>query len=160
VHEIVAEAEGDVQDETEQEMLDQLLERLQLLVEGLDEGAILIVENEQGHDYPKTRQEISNVVVQGENRLRFRYTLAPPLRVAEHRPRRQPPVPRAPSALALERAWAGPFGPPPRSGPGRIGPFSAQWTGPHRTVLRKMARAIGPPPRRSIAWRERPARAS
>src|SRR5690554_6172404 len=67
VHEIVAEAEGDVQDETEQEMLDQLLERLQLLVEGLDEGVILIVENEQGHDYPKTRQEISNVVVQGEN---------------------------------------------------------------------------------------------
>jgi hypothetical protein len=87
VHELVAEAEGDVQDETEQVMLDRLLEGLQTLVEGLEPGAILVVENEQGHDYPKTRQKISNVVVEGENRLRFNYTLAPPLRVAVHRPR-------------------------------------------------------------------------
>ncbi|MEX2465991.1 MAG: hypothetical protein WD995_03730 [Gemmatimonadota bacterium] len=87
VHELVAEAEGDVQDATEQAMLDQLLERLEGLDKGLDPGAVLVVENEPGHDHPKTRQTISNVVVAGENRLRFHYTVAPPLRVAVHRPR-------------------------------------------------------------------------
>lgn len=88
VHELVAEAEGDVQDETEQAMLDQLLHRLKELEDGLEPESILVVENEQGHDYPKTRQKISNVVIEGENRLRFHYTLAPPLRVAEYRPRK------------------------------------------------------------------------
>lgn len=88
VHELVAEAEGDVQDATEQAMLDQLLQRLRELEGELAPGSILVVENEPGHDYPKTRQKISNVVVQGENRLRFHYTLAPPLRVAEYRPRK------------------------------------------------------------------------
>lgn len=87
VHELVADAEGDVQDETEQAMLDLLLARLQALVDGLEPDAILVVENDPGHDYPKTRQKISNIVVEGENRLRFNYTLAPPLRVAIHRPR-------------------------------------------------------------------------
>lgn len=88
VHLLVAEAEGDVQDETEQAMLDRLLEDLLRLDQGLEGGAILVVENEQGHDYPKTRQKISNVVVEGENRLRFHYTVAPPLRVAEYRQRK------------------------------------------------------------------------
>lgn len=88
VHELIAEAEGDVQDETEQAMLDQLLRRLEDLDGALEPESILVVENESGHDYPKTRQKISNVVVEGENRLRFHYTLAPPLRVAEYRARK------------------------------------------------------------------------
>ena len=88
VHLLVAEAEGDVQDETEQAMLDRLLEDLLRLDQGLEDGAILVVENEQGHDYPKTRQKISNVVVEGENRPRFHYTVAPPLRVVEYRQRK------------------------------------------------------------------------
>lgn len=87
VHLLVAEAEGDVQDETEQAMLDQLLDRLRALVDALEPGAILVVENEPGHDYPKTRQKISNIVVEGVNRLWFHYTMEPPLRVAAHRPR-------------------------------------------------------------------------
>ena len=82
VHELTAEAEGPVQDETEQELLNRLEEKIQALLDGLTEGQILVVENESGHDYPKTRQKTSNVVVQGENRLHFRYSLAPALRVA------------------------------------------------------------------------------
>ncbi|MDZ7780969.1 MAG: hypothetical protein U5R14_13700 [Gemmatimonadota bacterium] len=87
VHELVSEAEGDVQDETEQVLLDRLRQQLDTLVENLDEDEVLIVENEQGHDYPKTRQKISNVIVEGENRLRFSYSIAPPLRVSVYRPR-------------------------------------------------------------------------
>lgn len=82
VHELVADAEGDVQDETEQLLLDRLEERLRDVVAGLGDGQVAVVENEQGHDYPKTRQKISNVVEEGENRLRFAYTVSPPLRVA------------------------------------------------------------------------------
>ncbi len=87
VHELVAEAEGDVQDATEALLLERLEGQLDEIVSGLEPGWIAVVENEQGHDYPKTRQKISNVVVEGENRLRFHYTLQPPLRVSVHRPR-------------------------------------------------------------------------
>ncbi len=87
VHELVAEAEGGVQDETEQLLLERLEGQLRELESGLQAGDVLVVENEQGHDHPKTRQKISNVVEGGENRLRFHYTIAPPLRVSVHRPR-------------------------------------------------------------------------
>ena len=83
-HELVAEAEGDVQDHTEQVLLDRLQEQLEALRAGLGEGEFLVVENEQGHDYPKTKQQTSNVIVEGENKLHFNYTIAPPLRVAVH----------------------------------------------------------------------------
>jgi hypothetical protein len=86
-HELVAQAEGAVQDETEAELLTQLALRLGEVVDALPPGGIAIVENELGHDYPKTRQKISNVVVSGENRLHFHYTLDPALRVSVHRPR-------------------------------------------------------------------------
>lgn len=87
VHDLVAEAEGAVQDETEQLLLERLEEKLRALEGGLESGEVLVVENEPGHDHPKTRQKISNVVEEGENRLRFHYTIAPPLRVSVHRPR-------------------------------------------------------------------------
>lgn len=87
VHELVAEAEGDVQDATEALLLERLQGQLEEIVSGLEPGWIAVVENEQGHDYPKTRQKITNVVVEGENRMRFHYTVAPPLRVSLHRPR-------------------------------------------------------------------------
>lgn len=82
VHELDAEAEGDVQDETEQLLLDRLEDRLREVVAGLGTGQVVVIENEQGHDYPKTRQKISNVVEEGENRLRFNYTVSPALRAA------------------------------------------------------------------------------
>lgn len=87
VHELVAEAEGSVQDETEQLLLERLEEQLRELEGGLESGEVLVVENEPGHDHPKTRQKISNIVEEGENRLRFHYTIAPPLRVSVHRSR-------------------------------------------------------------------------
>jgi hypothetical protein len=84
-HELVAEAEGDVQDHTEQELLDKLEARLSDLREALGSSEVLVVENDQGGDWPKTRQKTSNVIVEGENRLRFHYSVAPPLRVTVRR---------------------------------------------------------------------------
>ncbi len=85
--ELTADAEGSVQTETKQLLLDRLLEKLTKLEAGLPEGGLLVVENESGHDYPKTRQATSNEVEHGENRLHFEYTVDPPLRVALYAPR-------------------------------------------------------------------------
>lgn len=84
-HELDAEAEGDVQDHTEQELLDKLSAQLDELAGGLGPSEVLVVENDQGNDWPKTRQRTSNVIVDGENRLRFHYSVAPPLRVTVRR---------------------------------------------------------------------------
>jgi hypothetical protein len=84
-HALDAEAEGDVQDHTEQVLLDKLAGRIRELDSGLGASEVLVIENEQGNDWPKTRQRTSNVIVDGENRLRFHYTIAPPLRVAVRR---------------------------------------------------------------------------
>ena len=87
VHELSAEAEGDVQDHTEQELLDRLKARLDEVHDALAEGEVLVVENGDGHDWPKTRQQTRNVVIEGENRLHFTYGLSPSLRVGVYRPR-------------------------------------------------------------------------
>lgn len=84
-HELVAEAEGEVQDHTEEVMLQKLEAQVEELRAALGEGEILVVENDQGHDWPKTKQKTSNVVVEGENRLHFHYTVAPPLRISVRR---------------------------------------------------------------------------
>ncbi len=86
-HELTADAEGDVQDEVEQVMLEDLERQLGALVEGLPEGGMVVVESEQGVDYPKTRSRTKNVVVEGENRLYFYSSIDPLLRVAVYRPR-------------------------------------------------------------------------
>jgi hypothetical protein len=86
-HELTAEAEGDVQDEVEQTMLEDLEGQLVALIEGLPAGGMVVVESEQGVDYPKTRSRTKNVVVEGENRLYFYSSIDPLLRVAVHRPR-------------------------------------------------------------------------
>ena len=79
-HELVAEAEGSVQDETETLLLQRLAEQLLAVDRNLGEGEILVVENDQGNDWPKTKQKTTNVIVGGENRLHFTYSIAPPLR--------------------------------------------------------------------------------
>ena len=84
--ELSTEAEGSVQTETKQLLLDRLLEKLEELDASLPEGGLLVVENESGHDYPKTRQATSNEVEHGENRLHFAYSMDPPLRVTLYRP--------------------------------------------------------------------------
>jgi hypothetical protein len=84
-HELTAEAEGAVQDHTEDALLRDLEAQIEALHQALGEKEILIVENEQGHDWPKTKQKTTNVVVEGENRLHFSYSVAPPLRVTVRR---------------------------------------------------------------------------
>lgn len=83
--ELATEAEGSVQNDTEQVLLDRLRDEVEKQLERLPDGGVLVVENESGHDYPKTRQETENVVERGENRLHFAYSMAPPLRVALYR---------------------------------------------------------------------------
>jgi len=85
-HEIAEESSGAVQSETEQAMLDKVGARIEAMVAGLGDGEILVVENTPGHDYPKPRQKTGNVIVEGENRLHFDYSMAPPLRVSVRRP--------------------------------------------------------------------------
>jgi hypothetical protein len=84
-HELVAEAEGDVQDHTEQALLDDLASQLRAVEAGLGAAELLVVENEQGNDWPKTKQRTTNVIVEGENRLRFHYVVGPALRVTVRR---------------------------------------------------------------------------
>ena len=84
-HELVAESEGNVQDHTEQVLLEKLEAQILDLLAGLGESEVLVVENEQGHDWPRTKQRTSNVIVEGENRLHFHYTIAPPIRVSVRR---------------------------------------------------------------------------
>jgi hypothetical protein len=84
-HELVAEAEGSVQDHTEQLLLDRLEARMLELESGLDTSHVLVVDNGDGHDHPKTRQDMRTVVVGGENKLHFSYTVSPPLRMAVYR---------------------------------------------------------------------------
>ena len=84
-HLLEAEADGDVQDEVESKMLRLLLDQL-LKIEGdLAENEFVLVESEQGQDYPKTRTQQKNVVVGGENRFHFFSTVSPTLKVAVYR---------------------------------------------------------------------------
>lgn len=86
-HALVAESEGNVQDEVESALLDDLLAQLRNLDASLKEHEYLFVESEQGLDYPKTRTRQKNVVIDGENRLYFYANVDPPLKVAVFRVR-------------------------------------------------------------------------
>ena len=80
-------AEGPVQYETLQAMLDKVRAGVERLLAGLEAGEVLVIDNEQGHGYPKPRQHTKNVIEEGENRLHFEYTMHPPLRVSVRRPK-------------------------------------------------------------------------
>ncbi len=81
-HLLEAESEGDVQGEVESEMLRLLLDQLEKLHGDLAEDEFVVVESEQGQDYPKTRTRQTNVIVDGENRLHFFSSVSPPLKVS------------------------------------------------------------------------------
>jgi hypothetical protein len=83
-HELMAEAEGDVQSEAEARLLASLEQQLRAVADGAGDGVVLI-ESDLARDYPKTRHTQTTVVVGGENRFYFRFTVAPPLRVAVYR---------------------------------------------------------------------------
>jgi hypothetical protein len=85
--EVQTEADGPVQYETKQVLSDRLRAKVEELLARLPEGGVLVVENELGHDYPKTRQLTKNGIEDGENRLHFEYTMEPPLRLTLFRPR-------------------------------------------------------------------------
>lgn len=77
--------EGWVQDETEQVLLDHLEREVMAMLASLGEDEVLVVENTQGVDYPKTKHS-TRVVVEGhENRLFFSAWVEPPLKVARYR---------------------------------------------------------------------------
>jgi hypothetical protein len=84
-YELTESEEGDVQDEVEQRMLAVLERRIREIETGLGEGELLVVESEQGVDYPKTRTDQKTIVVEGENRLHFTIRVAPPLRLGRYR---------------------------------------------------------------------------
>ena len=81
MHELSASADGLVQHEAEDKVLASLREQLQKLEAGLEQGAVLFVESEQGKDYPKTREKQRTIVVGNENKLHFERTIDPPLRI-------------------------------------------------------------------------------
>ncbi|HLU26329.1 MAG TPA: hypothetical protein VKZ58_11545 [Longimicrobiales bacterium] len=83
--ELTADAEGDVKDEVEQAVLASLLEQIRALEGELGDDHVLLVENEPGKDYPKTRDRTTNVVVAGEGRLYFEWTIDPPLKLGIYR---------------------------------------------------------------------------
>jgi hypothetical protein len=86
-HELTAAAEGDVQGEAEEKLLHSLQEQLLAVAKTVGDGGVLLIESEQGTDYPKTRHTQTTQVVGSENRLYFRFTVEPPLRVAVYRKR-------------------------------------------------------------------------
>ena len=83
-HSFVADAEGDVHDEVEKAVLDQLEVKVRGVIDQLAEGEIAVMESEHAA-YPKTRQVTRNVVKEGLNRLHFTVSIDPPLLVAVYR---------------------------------------------------------------------------
>lgn len=84
---LAGESEGAVQSEAEAALLDQLERRVRELLEGLQEGEVLLIESEQGVDYPKVRDRKQGIIVEGENRLYFHWRVDPPLRLGIYRRR-------------------------------------------------------------------------
>ena len=84
VREMAPRDEGWVQDETEQALLDHLESEIGEMLRTLAEDEILVVENQQGVDYPKTRHSSKVVVHAGENRLFFSAWVEPPVKVARY----------------------------------------------------------------------------
>jgi hypothetical protein len=90
-HELTAAAEGEVQSEAEQNLLHSLHEQLMAVADSVAGSAggeaVLFIESDHGTGYPKTRHTQTTQVVEGMNRLYFRFTVEPPLRVAVYRRR-------------------------------------------------------------------------
>jgi hypothetical protein len=86
-HDLTAAAEGEIQGDAEEKLLESLLAQLDAVARTVGDDGVLMVESEQGVDYPKTRHTQTNQVVGNENRLYFRFTVEPPLRVAVYRKR-------------------------------------------------------------------------
>ncbi len=83
--ELAADAEGAVHDAVEQEVLAALARKVREVEDRLGDGEVLVVESEQGNDYPKTRDRKTTRVTDGETRMYFHWTIDPPLRMGVYR---------------------------------------------------------------------------
>jgi hypothetical protein len=83
--ELRAEASGIVQGEVEEEVLAELETSLRAADDALEADHVLVVLNDRD-DQPKTRERRESVIVDGENRFEFHWSIDPPLRVAVYRP--------------------------------------------------------------------------
>jgi len=81
------ETEGDVHDHAEDDLLKTLEGHVNEALQALGQGELLVIENREGEDYPKTRDKKKNVVVDGENRFYFYWRIDPPLRLGVYRKR-------------------------------------------------------------------------
>ena len=82
---IGGEAEGAVQSTVEDELLRRLEADVADRLSRLSDAEALVVENEQGVDYPKVRDKKRGTIVEGENRLHFEWRIDPPLRLGHYR---------------------------------------------------------------------------
>ncbi len=81
---IGGEAEGPVQSAVEDELLRRLEADVADRLARLSDAEVLVVENEQGVDYPKVRDKKRGTIVDGENRLHFEWRIDPPLRLGHY----------------------------------------------------------------------------
>jgi hypothetical protein len=87
VRELRASSESHVQSLAEHAVLHTLEEQVLDLEHSLGSHGVLVVENEQGRDMPKTRHTQRTLVERGENRLHFDFSIDPPLRMGIYRQR-------------------------------------------------------------------------
>jgi hypothetical protein len=81
--ELSAVENGDVQGDVEDAVLRAIREQLEAVEASAGAGSVVLVENDA--DQAKTRGTQTTIVVGGENRLRFQYSVDPPLRVGIYR---------------------------------------------------------------------------
>ncbi len=85
--ELSAQAEGAVQIEVEKELLAKLEDQLLGADSELDEDEVILIENQRGVDQPRTHEKKEIMVVEGENRLHFKWWIDPPLKIGVYRKR-------------------------------------------------------------------------
>lgn len=83
--ELTSLSEGHVQSIAEHAVLHSLEEQLLDLEREQGAHGVLVIENEQGKDMPKTHHTQRVLVEQGENKLHFQFEVDPPLRVGIYR---------------------------------------------------------------------------
>lgn len=82
---LASESEGHVKLEAETELLEVLRRRLSDAIGALGPGEALLIESRPGHDYPRTHEHTDAVVIDGHNRLYFKYAIDPPLKLGVYR---------------------------------------------------------------------------
>jgi hypothetical protein len=87
VRELRSSSEGHVQNLVEHAVLHSLEEQVLDLERDQGPHGLLVIENEQGRDMPKTKGSQRVLVEAGENRTHFQFTIEPPLRLGIYRRR-------------------------------------------------------------------------